>query len=232
MFDVAYFFDSFWRLLPALPMTLMLSVVSFAVGCVLGFLLALARLGRFAVLRSFVALFVSFFRGTPLLVQLFLFYYGIPIAFMAMGTKFAFENLDALYYALFVLSLHAAAYISEIARAALLSVNRGQSEAGLSLGFSRVQLLVYVILPQTFLSSLPNLLNFFVLQVKNTSLASIITVPELMGLADIESGRTSRFLEVYLMAALLYWALCVAFEAAFFALEKRLSHYKKRDNAR
>lgn len=231
MFDTAYFFDSFWRLLPALPMTLLLSVVSFVLGCVLGFLLALARLGRIAVLRAFVAVFVSFFRGTPLLVQLFLFYYGIPIAFMAMGTKFAFENLDALYYALFVLSLHAAAYISEIARAALLSVNRGQSEAGLSLGFSRFQLLVYVILPQTFLSALPNLLNFFVLQVKNTSLASIITVPELMGLADIESGRTSRFLEVYLMAALLYWALCVAFEAMFFALEKRLS-YKKRDNAR
>ncbi|MDE7173956.1 MAG: ABC transporter permease subunit, partial [Helicobacter sp.] len=93
MFDVAYFFDSFWRLLPALPMTLMLSVVSFAVGCVLGFLLALARLGRFAVLRSFVALFVSFFRGTPLLVQLFLFYYGIPIAFMAMGTTVDYTHL-------------------------------------------------------------------------------------------------------------------------------------------
>ncbi len=227
MFDLAYFLDSFWRLLPALPMTLLLSVVSFVLGCVLGFVLALLRLERVVGLHWFVVLFVSFFRGTPLLVQLFLFYYGIPMVFMALGAEFAFGNVDALYYALFVLSLHAAAYISEIARAALLSVNRGQSEAGLALGFSQIQLFIYIILPQTLLSALPNLLNFFVLQVKNTSLASIITVPELMGLADIESGRTSRFLEVYLMAALLYWAMCVAFEAFFFALERRLAHYRR-----
>lgn len=221
MFDVAYFYDTAWRLLPALPMTLALSVVSFIVGCLLGFGLALVRMARVFVLYQLVVLFVSFFRGTPLLVQLFLFYYGIPIALKSFSIPFNI-NVDALYYALFVLSLHAGAYISEIARSSLQAINKGQKESGLSLGLSKLQLLFYVIIPQTLLTALPNLLNFFVLQVKNTSLASVITVPELMGLADIESGRTSRFLEVYLMAALMYWALCAAFEALFFTLEKKI----------
>ena len=92
---------------------------------------------------------------------------------------------------------------------------------------THIQALRRIILPQAFMITLPNLLNFFIMVVKNTSLASIITVPELMGLADIESGRSSKFLEVYLMAALMYWALCVFLEWVFFRIEERLKKFRK-----
>lgn len=227
MFDSAYFYSTFFILIYALPLTFLLALGSFFIGGFLGFCFALARLFELRFVSGFLVLYVSFFRGTPLLVQLFMFYYGLPIFFQSQGIDLDFHNADALIYALVVFSLYASAYLCEVFRAALLSVDKGQIEAAYSLGMSRTQALWRIILPQAFMITLPNLLNFFVLQVKNTALASIITVPELMGLADIESGRSSKFLEVYLMVALIYWGLCVALEAVFARLEKKLSRYRK-----
>ena len=107
-------------------------------------------------------------------------------------------------------------------------MDKGQIEAAYSLGMSNAQALKRIILPQALMITLPNLLNFFIMQVKNTALASVIAVPELMGLADIESGRSSKFLEVYLMAALMYWVLCVVLETIFFRIEKYFAQFRKK----
>ncbi|RDU65361.1 ABC transporter permease [Helicobacter didelphidarum] len=227
MFDVKYFFEVAYKLAPAIPITFFLTIVSFIVGGIFGFFLALIRLYKIPVLSTCVIVYISFFRGTPLLVQLFMFYYGIPIYLKYLGIQFDFGSIDAIYYAFVIFSLYASSYLSEIFRSALLAVDKGQTEAALSVGMTYTQALVHIILPQAFMVTLPNLLNFFIMQLKNTSLASVITVPELMGLADIESGRSSRFLEVYFMAALMYWGICVVLESLSSYIEKRLQVFRK-----
>ncbi|WP_246059102.1 amino acid ABC transporter permease [Campylobacter troglodytis] len=227
MFDFTYFLDTATRLAPALPMTLFIAIFAFFAGLVLGLILAFIKLYKLPLLYPVALIYISFFRGTPLLVQLFMFYYGLPIFFRSLGFELDFSLIDALYYALLIFSLNSSAYLAEIMRSALLAVDKGQKEAALSVGMTHAQALRRIILPQAFMITLPNLLNFFIMLVKNTSLASIITVPELMGLADIESGRSSKFLEVYLMAALMYWALCVILETVFFKLESRLKKFRK-----
>lgn len=227
MFDVSYFLDTFFKLLPAVPMTFFISIFSFVVGCVWGFFFALARIYKVPILNQCIVIYVSFFRGTPLLVQLFMFYYGIPILLRSLDFNIDFSAIDAIYYALVIFSLHASAYLTEIFRSSILAVDKGQIEAAYSVGMSTKQAFIRIILPQALMITLPNLANFFILQVKNTSLASVITVPELMGLADIESGRSSKFLEVYFMAALMYWGVCALLEYIFFRFEKRWKHFRK-----
>lgn len=227
MFDFAYFLDTAMRLLPGIPMTLFIAFFSFCVGLFAGLIIALIRLYEVPVLNALAIIYVSFFRGTPLLVQLFMFYYGIPIFLKSLGFEFNFALIDAIYYALVIFSFYASAYLAEIMRSALLSVDKGQKEAAFSVGMTPYQALKRIILPQAFMITLPNLLNFFIMQIKNTALASIITVPELMGLADIESGRSSKFLEVYLMAAIMYWVMCVLLEAVFFKIEERFKRFRK-----
>lgn len=225
MFDIDYFLACFAKLAPALPMTLLLAGLSFFIGCFVGIVFALIRLYKLPILNPLIVIFVSFFRGTPLLVQLFVFFYGLPIFLQDLDINFAL--LDAIYYALIVFSLYASAYLTELFRSAFLAVNKGQIEAAYSVGMSGFQALRRIILPQALMIALPNLLNFFILQVKNTALASVITVPELMGVADIESGRTSKFLEVYVMAALMYWALCIFLEYLFTVIEKYFAKFRK-----
>lgn len=229
MFDIQYFLDVSLKLLPAIPITFFITIFSFALGGVLGFFIALIRIFKVPFLSQIAILYVSFFRGTPLLVQLFMFYYGIPILLRTLGFNIDFINqIDALYYALVIFSLYASSYLSEILRSGLLSVDKGQSEAALSVGMTYTQALWRIILPQAFMITLPNLLNFFIMQLKNTSLVSVITVPDLMGKADIESGSSSKFLEVYFMAALMYWAICVVLEFIFSRFEKKLESYRSR----
>jgi len=227
MFDFNYFLQTFFKLAPALPITFFIALFSFVVGSIIGLIFSLIRLYKLPILNICVIFYVSFFRGTPLLVQLFMFFYGLPIFLTSIGFKINFSNIDALYYALVIFSLYASAYLTEIFRAALNSVDKGQIEAAYALAMSPFQTLRRIILPQAFMITLPNLLNFFILQIKNTALASVITVPELMGLADIESGRSSKFLEVYLMAALMYWFLCVILETLFTKIEKYFVKFKK-----
>ncbi len=227
MFDFGYFLDTAQRLLPGLPVSFFIASFSFCVGGVLGLALALIRLYKIPFLNQVVILYVSFFRGTPLLVQLFMFFYGLPIFLKSLNFDFNFALIEAIYYALVVFSCYASAYLTEIFRSALLAVDKGQIEAAYSVGMSAFQSLRRIVLPQAFMITLPNLLNFFILQIKNTALASVITVPDLMGLADIESGRSSKFLEVYLMAALMYWILCVILESVFSKIEKRFEKFRK-----
>jgi len=227
MFDFPYFLSTFYRLIPGVPISFFIALFSFAFGGILGIIFALIRLYRVPVLSGLVIVWVSFFRGTPLLVQLFMFYYGIPIFLRSINAGFDMSNIGALYYALVIFSFYASAYLCEIFRAAFEAVDKGQMEAALSVGMNTTQALYHIIFPQALRITLPNLLNFFIMQVKNTSLASIITVPELMGLADIESGRSSKFLEVYLMAALMFWGVCVVLEMIFSRFEKRLKRFSK-----
>ncbi|WP_455921689.1 cystine ABC transporter permease [Pseudomonas putida] len=208
--------DSAPFLLKGAEFTVLLSLGGMFFGLLLGFGLALMRLSRFMVARGVSRVYVSFFRGTPLLVQLFVIYYGLP----QIGIE-----LDPLPAALIGFSLNMAAYVCEILRAAISSVDRGQWEAAASIGMTRGQTLRRAILPQAARTALPPLGNSFISLVKDTALAATIQVPELFRQAQLITARTFEVFTMYLAAALIYWVLASALSVLQNRLEARVNRH-------
>ncbi|MBW5414480.1 cystine ABC transporter permease [Pseudomonas sp. MAG002Y] len=208
--------DSLPFLLKGAVWTVLLSLGGMFFGLVLGFFLALMRLSQNMVVRAVARVYVSFFRGTPLLVQLFMIYYGLP----EIGIQ-----LDALPSALVGFSLNMAAYVCEILRAAIASIDRGQWEAAASIGMTRTQTLRRTILPQAARTALPPLGNSFISLVKDTSLAAVIQVPELFRQAQLITARTFEIFSMYLTAALIYWVLASTLAALQNTLENRVNRH-------
>ncbi|MDH1263539.1 MULTISPECIES: cystine ABC transporter permease [unclassified Pseudomonas] len=198
--------------------TVVLSLGGMFFGLLLGFGLAVGRLYGPAPLRWLTRLYVSFFRGTPLLVQLFLIYYGLP----QLGIQ-----LEPLPAALIGFSLNMAAYTSEILRAAIASIDRGQWEAAASIGMSKSQTLYRAILPQAARTALPPLGNSFISLVKDTALAATIQVPELFRQAQLITARTFEIFTMYLAAALIYWALASILAHFQARLEARVNRHEQ-----
>ena len=199
-------------LLGATPITLGFALAAMLLGLPLGFLVALSRLSRFGALRRVSSVFVSFIRGTPLLVQIFMVYYGLP----SLGL-----TLSPIAGGVIALTLNAAAYLSETIRAAILSIGRGQREAGTSLGLTDSQVMRLIVLPQAARVALPSLSNTLIGLVKDTSLVSVITVVELLRSAQLEIARTFEPFGPYLAAALIYWVISSALELVQHRLERR-----------
>lgn len=174
------------------------------------------RLSSLKVLSWTARVYVSFFRGTPLLVQLFVIYYGLP----QLGLE-----LDPLPAALIGLSLNMAAYACEILRAAISSIDRGQWEAAASIGMTRSQAMRRAILPQAARTALPPLGNSFISLVKDTALAATIQVPELFRQAQLITARTFEVFTLYLAAALIYWVLSSLLAHLQHRLEARVNRH-------
>jgi len=198
--------------------TVLLSVIGMGVGVVLGFGLALMRLARTPLLRWPAAVYVSAFRGTPLLVQLFLIYYGLP--------QFGLE-MPPLVAAGIGFSLNIAAYACEILRSAIAAVDKGQWEAASVLGMSRGQTLRRVILPQAARTAVAPLSNSFIGLVKDTSLAATIQVPELFRQAQLITARTYEIFTMYLAAAAIYWIVSTVLAAVQGRLERRAAEGRR-----
>ena len=209
--------DSAPFLLKGAVYTIVLSIGGMFFGLLLGFVLALSRLYGVAPLRGLARVYVSFFRGPPLLVQLFMIYYGLP----QLGIQ-----LEPLPAALIGFSLNMAAYTSEILRGAIASIDRGQWEAAASIGMTRTQTLYRAILPQAARTALPPLGNSFISLVKDTALAATIQVPELFRQAQLITARTFEIFTMYLAAALLYWALASVLAYGQGRLEARANRHE------
>jgi L-cystine transport system permease protein len=203
-FDFHFVFSKFPQILTGLPVTLLITFVAMAVGTVLGFFIALARIHKTPVLSQFCRLYVSFTRGTPLVVQLYLVFYTIPVLLH--------HDVSPLTAALFCYSLNTAAYLSDLIRAALGSVELAQLEAAYSIGESYPQALGRIILPQAFLIAYPSLTNSLLNLLKGTSLAFTVMVIDLMARAKIVAAEGYRYLEAFLVAAVIYWLVCFAIE--------------------
>ena len=198
--------------------TVALSLIGMSLGLVLGFGLALMRLSRSALLRWPAGIYVSAIRGTPLLVQLFLIYYGLP--------QFGIE-LPSLVAAGIGFSLNIAAYACEILRSAIANVDRGQWEAATVLGMSRGQALRRVILPQAARTAVAPLSNSFISLVKDTSLAATIQVPELFRQTQLITARTFEIFTMYLAAAAVYWIVSTLLAAGQGVLERRAAEGRR-----
>jgi cystine transport system permease protein len=184
--------------------TVAFALASMVGGLVLGFPTAVLRVAPWAPLRWPAALYVSAFRGTPLLVQLFVIYYGLP----GIGIEFTPVTAGIL-----ALSLNAGAYLSESLRGAILGVGREQWNAGFSLGLTYPQTLGLVILPQALRMAVPAMSNTLISLIKDTALVSVITVSELMLATKEVISVTFRPLPLYVAAAVVYWVLSLVFEA-------------------
>lgn len=215
------------QLLPKLPITLLMTVVSAIIGLGLGFLIAVVKIRNIPVFTQICSVFVSFMRGTPQLVQLFLSFYGFPILVewlaQKMGVTANVNAIPALVYVFIAFGLNEAAYTSETFRAALLSVNKNEIEAARSIGLTNVQTMMRIILPSALIVALPNLVNSFISLLKATSLAFTVTIIDIMGQTRIIAGANLRFFEAYIAVALVYWAMCLLIEQVAKRIERKLN---------
>jgi cystine transport system permease protein len=203
----------------ALFYTLPLAIISFIVGIILAVLTALARISSVKILRIIARFYVSAIRGTPLLVQLYILFYGLP----NVGIM-----IDPFPAAVIGFSLSVGAYSSEIIRAAILSIPKGQWEAGFSIGMTYSQNLKRIILPQATRVSIPPLSNSFIGLVKDTSLASTILVTEMFRKAQEIVATTYEVLLLYTEAAIIYWVICFILSIIQQRIEVRLDRYVTR----
>ena len=194
--------------------TLLLAVASIFFGALVGTLVAITRLARVPVLARVAALYVSAVRGTPLLVQLFVIYFGLP----SIGIQF--EPITA---GILGLSLNVGAYLSETLRGAINGVTHGQSDAAKSLGLTQLQTLRYVVGPQALRLAVPSLSNSLISLIKDTSLVSVIAVSELMLATREVIATTFQPFPLYIAAAAMYWAMSASFEGLQRKLELRLN---------
>jgi len=201
-------------LLKGAVITIELTLISMTIGLIAGTFTALARLSRLGPINWLARQYVTFVRGTPLLVQLFLIYYGMP----QLGI-----TLDAFTSAVIGLSFNNAAYLAEIIRAGIQAVNKGQMEAALSLGMSYPLAIRRIILPQAFKIIIPPLGNNFIILLKDTSLVATITVVELLRAGQRIISVTYKPIEIFLSVAAIYLALTTIFSRLLGTLEERMS---------
>jgi len=228
IFSLSFFFESFQKILPALPVTLMILLLSTALGWVIGLVVAVIRIRRIPVLDQLAALYISMIRGVPLMVQLFLTYYGIPILIAAFNIAIGRPNAptvipEPLTFAVIAFAINCGAYSSESLRAALLSVDKGQIEAAHSLGLTNTQTLRRVTIPQAVVVALPTMANGVIGNLHGTSMGFAIAVVDIMARAKLTGANAYRYFEVFVAVALIYWALCIVIERLGKYLEKKFA---------
>jgi L-cystine transport system permease protein len=201
-------------MLEGLAITVMLGVTSFALGSVVGLATALARLSSSPPLRALAIVYLSIFRGTPMLVQILLIYFGLP----QLGI-----TLEPIPSAILALTLNVGSYQSENFRSGILGVDKGQREAASSLGMTYWQAFRKIIFPQALRIATPTIGNRFIALMKDTSLASVVTVVELTRVAERVGSATFRYLEMFMLAAVVYWLLNTALSIGQEVLERRMA---------
>ena len=207
--------STFPILMAGLKLTIILTVVSIAIALVLGVIFGLCRVSRSIVLRGIGTVYVDIFRGTPLLVQAFFIYFGIP---SALGFQ-----MSAMTAGIITLSLNAGAYMTEIVRGGIQSVDKGQMEASRSLGIGYLPTMRKVILPQAIRTMIPSYINQFVITLKDTSILSVIGIAELTQTGRIIIARNFQSFEMWLIIGIIYFVVIMALTKLSDRLEKRIS---------
>lgn len=203
-------------LFKGVQITIKVSITAFILSVLLGTILAVIQLFRISFLDKLVKLYVSYFRGTPLLIQIFLFYYGFPMIFDFMKT---FPKTSAL---ILCLALNSAAYISETIRGSIESVDKGQYEACLAFGMSKSKMMIRVILPQAAVSAIPPITNSALDIIKMSSLGMTIGIQDVMGEAQLAAAVSYKTFETYIIAAAFYWILALVFGKVQKVLEAKV----------
>ncbi|MDO4459513.1 MAG: amino acid ABC transporter permease [Clostridia bacterium] len=215
------------KVLAAIPVTLEMALIATVIGWILGLLIALARKNRIPVVSQICAVFVSFIRGVPMVILLYVAYYAIPIA---LTSSFGIDTsgIPAIAYAIAALCLDQAAYSSEVLRASLDSINKGQLEAAWSVGMTTPQALRRIILPQAFAVAIPNLTGLFTGLLRGTSLAYYVGVYEITATANLLANPKLNFIEAYIITTVIYEVLSLVCNNLFGKAEKKIGKFRPR----
>ena len=226
LFSLRAVFDAFPAVIGKLPVTILLALGGAFFGIIFAMVFALVKINRVRILYPIQAVFVSFLRGTPLLVQLMLTYYGIPLILKAInqsyGTAFNINAIPAELFAIVALAFNEAAYASETIRAAILSVDPGEIEAARSLGMTNRQVYRRIIIPNAAVVATPTLINSLIGLTKGTSLAFSASVVEIFAQARIIGGSDLKYFERFITVSIVYWIVNILIEILGRHIERRL----------
>lgn len=223
--DFSYLIRTFWLCVKAVPVTLEITIVSLLLAIIPALFIALARIYHVKVIEQLCSIFVSFIRGTPIVLQILIVYSIMPSLLNSFvkraGWSINVFEMNPVIYAFVVFGINSSASLSEVFRSAISSVNRGQLEAALSIGETHFQAFRRVVLPQAAVSALPNLCSTTVILIKNTSLAFMMTVREITGIAKIEAAYGYNYVESYIDIFIIYISVCLLVELIFKKIERR-----------
>ena len=226
--NMAKIWGKYWQvfLFTGLKNTLLLTIISVALGTLLGTFVAMAKMSKFKPLRALVSVYIEVLRGTPILLQLYVFYFVLP-------NVFTFLKLSQFMWVSIALCVNSSAYVSEVIRSGIQAVDKGQMEAARSLGMSEKQAMVKIILPQAVRNILPALGNEFIMMLKETSLASTFFLGDLMTSYQVVKGATFLTLEPMTIVAIIYLCLTFPLSKVVEKFEKKMASpnsYRKRKN--
>ncbi|GIN56916.1 amino acid ABC transporter permease [Lederbergia ruris] len=228
--DVPFLIDTFFIALSGVPVALLITIVALFISLPLGFLLALTRLNQLPILNQFSRVYVSFVRGTPVIVQIFIIYNSVPLLLARIFEKYDIQSsvydINPIWYAFIVFSLNTTAILIEVFRSAINTVSKGQLEAALSVGLTQPQAFRRIIIPQTLVVALPNICTATVNLIKATSLGYAMSLHEITLKAQVAANVGYNYVEAYIDIFLVYLILCSVVEYLFKWYEKRLTKYK------
>lgn len=228
--NLQFLWDTFFVALSGVPITLFVTVVALLIACPLGFLLALSRVNEVPILQQLTRIYISFIRGTPIIIQIFIVYSSIPLLLNLFFEKYEIAiniyDVHPLWYAFIVFSLNTTAVLVEVFRSALQTVAKGQLEAAQSIGLTNFQAYRRIVVPQMLVVSMPNLCTATVNLIKATSLGYAFSLQEITLKAKVAANIGYNYVEAYLDIFIVYLLLCSAVEYGFKIYEKRLSRYR------
>lgn len=227
--DIDFIRETFPEVIRAIPVTLLVTALPVVLGALLGFFVALLHIKKIPVINQILELVISFFRSVPLIILLFCSYYGLPklINFTVHGGErvVGTTQISQLTTALIVYTVFSTAYISELIRGALASVDLRQMEAAHSIGMSKLATYTRIIIPQAIMVAMPNYFNFVLATLKNSSLVFAISVMDIMATAKVAAEKGYRFIEAYVMVGTIYVVLGVTLSALFKKVERNSKHH-------
>ena len=218
-FDVKFFFSIIPKLILKIPYTLLLGCIAFAIAFVLGLILEICYTSKNVIIRKIAGLYISYFRSTPYITQLFIFYFGLPQIIPAM------RNVVGATALVITIAMNSAAFIAEVIRGGLLAVDRGQREAALSIGLSPINVYKEIILPQAFVAAFPSLGNSFIMMIKNTAIGFTIGVVDILAQAKILAASSLNFFEAYISVGVVYWIILVLIDKLLKYIESKICRY-------
>ncbi|MBD5450871.1 MAG: amino acid ABC transporter permease [Lachnospiraceae bacterium] len=229
--DTKFMLETFIDVLGGVPVTLKITIVTLLVSTPAGFMMALSRAGKGRIGRRIIIAYVSLIRGTPVVLQILFLYSLLPTLLNylikeVLGLEYNIFRVDPILYAYIVFILNTTAVLSEVFRSALSTVNQGQMEAALSIGMTKTQAYIRIIVPQALVAALPNICNTTVNLLKSTSLAFMMTVRDITAIAKIDASFGYNYLEAYLVIFVAYVLLCSAVQGIFRLAERSASSYR------
>jgi len=225
-----FMINTFFASLKAIPITLEITVVALIIAVPFGFFMALCVIYRIKVLKQLSQLYISFIRGTPIVLQILIIYSLLPSLLNAFiksrGWNINIFDINPIFYAFIVFAVNNSAQLAELFRSSILAVDKGQYEAALASGLSPVKSYIRIIIPQALVTAIPNFSNLVIILIKNTSLAFLMTVRDITATAKIEASYGYNYIEAYFDIFLIYIIVCAVVQLLFDRVESHFAAFR------